>query len=136
MSLVVMYKGANQHSVSAGPKDRIVLNPGNNTVDRDVWGRIVKAAEKNDEKGGVKHLEDVGLIKIIDSNDSSKIDINTLNQPEALELVEAETVIDNLINFGKQNEDGKKRPKVGEAIELRVMMIEEAEEKERASHTG
>ena len=131
---IIYYKGANQHSVSAGPEHRTVLNPGQNVVDDEIWNKIVECAhkeqknEKRKTKGGVLHLIEEGNIKIRESTmTGQELDIGALNQKDALELVDGETSTENLVTFLKQEKGGKTRPKVVGALESKILKIEEAE---------
>lgn len=131
---IIYYKGANQHSVSAGPAHRTVLNPGQNVVDDEIWNKIVESAhkeqknEKSKTKGGVLHLMEEGKIKILESAmTGQELDIGALNQKDALELVDGETSTENLVKFLKQEKGSKARPKVVGALESKILKIEEAE---------
>jgi len=87
-TIVIFYKGANQHSVSAGPTDRIVLNPGQNVVDEEMWNKIVSMSEKEMKanKGratGVCRLLEEELVKVFGEGEESGVDFEKLNQKDA-----------------------------------------------------
>lgn len=134
MPPIIYYDGANQHSVSAGPKHRVVLNPGQNKVDDEVWNKITEAAEKeaanenNKTRGGVTYLLENGKIKVLESAvTGNQLEIGALNQKDALELIDIETSTENLVTFLKQEKGGKARPKLIAALESKILNIEEAE---------
>jgi len=98
-TIVIFYKGANQHSVSAGPTDRIVLNPGQNVVDEEMWNKIVSMSEKEMKanKGratGVCRLLEEELVKVFGEGEESGVDFEKLNQKDAIELIGSEISIE------------------------------------------
>jgi len=130
--MFVYYKGANQHSVSAGPKFRVVLNPGRNEVDDNVWAAIEKTAKDLNEKGGITRLKKEGMILVFKteaehdaamSGDAEVLDISEMNQKNAIEVVDAEVSDENLLDFIDQETNGKKREKVLEAINARIDLL-------------
>lgn len=135
MTIIVFYKGANQHSVSAGATDRVVLNPGQNVVAKAVWEKIVSVQEKIAKKSGVRsgvlHLMDEGLIKIIGDNDVS---FGDLNQKDAIEIINSESVLDNLDEYYITEDDGKNRAKVIEAIDKQIEKIKKADQEDADSN--
>lgn len=134
--MIIYYNGDNQHSISAGPLHRVVLNPGQNIVDDEVWKKIVESAEKeaknpkNKTKGGVLYLQDEGLIKVLDDEmQGGHFTISAFNQKDAFELIDAEVSVDNLKEFLRQERDGKDRDKIVKKLEKKIIAIEEAEAK-------
>ena len=133
MSLIVFYKGANQHSVSAGPEHRVVLNPGQNVVEKEVWDKIVsvqeKLAKKSGKRTGVLHLIDEKLVKVIgEGEEDEDFSFDSLNQKDAIDLIGTEASIDNLDEYYIVEADGKNRPKVIEAIDAQIEKIKKADQ--------
>lgn len=130
-SITVFYKGANQHSISAGPTDRVVLNPGQNVVDEDVWNKIVETSEKEMKanKGrasGVCRLLEEGLVKVFGEGDEG-VDFEKLNQKDAIELIGSEISIEVLEDLYVTESDDKNREKVLTAIDKQIDKLKKAD---------
>jgi len=137
MSKIIFYKGANQHSVSAGPNSRVVLNPGQNVVPAETWDEIVKVSEKlakkTGKRSGVLHLMDENLIKIIGEG-GEDFDFEGLNQKDAIEIIGTEISIDKLDEYYIVESDGKNRQKVIEAIDSQIETIKKADQSDADSN--
>lgn len=132
-TIVVFYKGANQHSVSAGPGDRVVLNPGQNVVIEETWNKIVKHSEKekkeNGKATGVCLLIEEDLVKIFgEGEDENGVDYEKLNQKDAIELIKTEISIDKLETLFVTESDNKNREKVLTAIETQIETLKKADQ--------
>ena len=131
-TIVIFYKGANQHSVSAGPSDKVVLNPGQNVVDEATWGKIVSTSEKemkkNKRASGVCRLMEEGLVKVFgEGEDESGVDFEKLNQKDAIELIDSEIDIETLETYYVTESDDKNREKVLDAIEKQIEKLKKAD---------
>lgn len=138
-TIVVFYKGANQHSISAGPDDRVVLNPGQNIVAEETWNKIVsvqeKIAKKTGKRSGVLFLMDEDLIKVIGSGeDGESFSFEDLNQKDALDVISTEISVDKLDEYYIMESDGKNRAKVLEAIDKQLEVIKKAEKTDADSN--
>ncbi len=137
---LVYYKGANQHTVSAGPKHRIRLNPGKNVVDDDLWNAVLAASEKEHATSkpggtryGLKPMIDKGLILVVEGDkvtENTMVDLTKLTKEDALHIVENEVSTDNLAIMLEQEKTGKKRKQVLNAIETAVIKITTGEQSE------
>lgn len=128
---IVVYNGANQHSISAGPDHRVVLNPGQNIVDDEVWDKIYNHAQKERDnkrsktRGGVLYLEDEGMLEVITLNDD-EFDISATPKKKAIEIINSEIDLGVLKSYQDAENAGKSRKGVLEALTAQIHLIEQA----------
>ena len=132
-TIIIFYKGANQHSVSAGPGDRVVLNPGQNVVNEATWNKIVKHSEKekkeNKRASGVCRLIEDGMVRVFGEGEESGVDYEKLNQKDAIELINTEISVEKLEDLYVVESDDKNREKVLTAIDKQIDKLKKADDK-------
>lgn len=142
-TILVNYKGANQESVSAGPRDLVRLNPGVNTVDKATWERIIAAAEterksnKSKSKGGILFLMEndlvaevpaMGAVASDEEPGGGLVDVTKMNVKEGIEVVNGEADLGNLNTFLAAEKGGQNRATLVKAIEDQIEKLNKAAE--------
>lgn len=141
--ILINYKGANQETVSAGPRDLVRLNPGVNSVDADVWDRIIKSAENERKsskvktpKGGVLYLMDNDLVSVVPAVGSDGgtggaggnglADVTKLNVKDGIEVVNACADIGTLNTYLTAEKGSQNRATLVKAIDNQIEALETA----------
>jgi hypothetical protein len=144
--ILVNYKGANQETISAGPRDLVRLNPGVNTVDADKWDRIIASAENERDskkittpKGGILYLMDNDLVSIVPAkgsdngggnlNENGLANITKLNVKDGIEVVNACADIATLNVYLTDEKGSQNRATLVKAIESQIDALEVAAKK-------
>lgn len=144
--ILINYKGANIESVSAGPRDLIRLTPGINSVDADVWARVIAAAKveakdkKSKTKGGILFLIENDLVVEVpamgaggddaETDENGLVDITKMKPREGIEVVNAELDLGTLGVFLAAEKGGKNRATLVAAIEKQIDALTKADEED------
>lgn len=129
--MIVFYDGANIHTVSAGPTDRVRLVPGRNTVADDVWKRLTQP-----ERGSESLLEMIGEGKVrvpapkgegegTVSQEAGVFNIGEMIQSDAVEAIRNEMDLVILQLYRRQEHDRQGRRMLPRRIVLQAIDSQE-----------
>lgn len=129
--MIVFYDGANIHTVSAGPTDRVRLVPGRNTVADDVWKRLTQP-----ERGSESLLEMIGEGKVrvqapkgegegTVSQEAGVFNIGEMIQSDAVEAIQNEMDLEVLKTYRRQELDRERRRMLPRKVVLQAIDAQE-----------
>lgn len=116
----IIYDGSNQHTYTLSRDVRMTLVPGRNQVDTVLWHRM--SADKNSQI--LQAHMSAGLVKEFKPTTDggtpvkgkSASDVSKMKADDAITLIENTMDAAELEAFAKQEDDGKKRKTVVDAI--------------------
>lgn len=121
MSKVLNYDGLNTHTVSAGPDALLRLVPGANTVDDDVFDKLM---DKKKGSEGFQCLIEDDIVTVLNDNAVSEdggVVISKANVKDAKSIIDAEIDVDVLNGYlEEENTSSKPRKSVVEHIEAQI----------------
>lgn len=127
--MILIYEGANLHTLSAGARHRVRLVPGQNEVPDDVWAEVLEKST------GVKHLIETGKLRefraqredgtAVAPRRSDEVNVAELKVISVKEIVENTTDVPKLRGFLAQENrrEGGARKSVLDLIGHRIELL-------------
>lgn len=117
-----------------GQKETLSLAPGNNQVKDDVYRSLLE-----DKKDSFRDRVDIGDFKIVtDENgnvavaEGGGVNLSTLNAPDAIQVIENSTEIEELEDLEKQETTGKARKVILDAAKRHKEKLQSVIAKEKS----